>query len=185
VIFLSNFLFLVTTAILVGGWGRRTQFSKKTIWRPFHHSLGPIGSVVSEKIILSDPLGQFEPNFDGMVLGWSPFRIVSNNSPRQPRWLPLLKIGYSVPEYLWPNIFFSYYVKKVLLFFIFFTMYLDRYFIFLKFCQKRGDLPPDHMSLIRKDSCTYTFFIFIQFGIYYLLIQCMSRHQSIQKMFPR
>ena len=25
------------------------------------------------------PLGQFEPNFGGMVLGWSPFRIVSDN----------------------------------------------------------------------------------------------------------
>ena len=27
-----------------------------------------------------------------MVLGWSPFRIVSDNPPCQPRWLPLLKI---------------------------------------------------------------------------------------------
>ena len=31
---------------------------------------------------------------------------------------------YSVLEYLWPNILFSYYVKNILLFFIFFTMYL-------------------------------------------------------------
>jgi hypothetical protein len=31
------------------------------------------------------------PTFGGMVLGCSPFRIVSDNSPRQPRWLPLLK----------------------------------------------------------------------------------------------
>jgi hypothetical protein len=27
-----------------------------------------------------------------MVLGWSPFRIVFDNPPCQPRWLPLLKI---------------------------------------------------------------------------------------------
>jgi hypothetical protein len=38
-------------AILVGGLGRRTQISKRIIWGPFHHSLGPIGPAVSEKII--------------------------------------------------------------------------------------------------------------------------------------
>jgi IS1 family transposase len=48
---LLNFLVLVTVAILVGGRGLRTQFWKMTIERPFHHSLGLIGTVVSEEII--------------------------------------------------------------------------------------------------------------------------------------
>ena len=30
-------------------------------------------------------LGLLGPNFDGMVLWWSPFRIVSNDLTRQPR----------------------------------------------------------------------------------------------------
>ena len=29
----------------------------------------------------SKTTGQFEPNFNGIVLGWSPFRIVSDNPP--------------------------------------------------------------------------------------------------------
>jgi hypothetical protein len=35
-----------------------------------------------------------------MVLGSSPFRIVSDNFPRQPRWLPLLKIENSAKNHL-------------------------------------------------------------------------------------
>ena len=35
-----------------------------------------------------------------MVLGWSPFRIVSNSPPCQPRWLPLLKIENSAKKSL-------------------------------------------------------------------------------------
>jgi len=33
-------------------------------------------------------LGQLGPNFDGMVLGWSPFRIVSVGPEVHPRWPP-------------------------------------------------------------------------------------------------
>ena len=47
----SNYLFLVTAAILVGGRGRRTQFSKRTTQRPFHQSLVQIGPVVLEELI--------------------------------------------------------------------------------------------------------------------------------------
>ena len=35
-----------------------------------------------------------------MVLGWSPFRIVSDNRTRQPKWLPLLKIENSAKDHL-------------------------------------------------------------------------------------
>ena len=38
------------------------------------------------------PLGQFQPNFGGMVLGWSPFRMVSGVLIGHPIWPPLLKI---------------------------------------------------------------------------------------------
>jgi hypothetical protein len=31
-------------------------------------------------------LGQFEPNFGGMVLGWPPSKIVSSDHDFQPRW---------------------------------------------------------------------------------------------------
>ena len=34
------------------------------------------------------PLGQFEPSFGGMVLGWSPSKIVSGDPDFQPRWPP-------------------------------------------------------------------------------------------------
>ena len=46
------------------------------------------------------PLGQFEPSFGGMVLGWSPFRIVSDNPSHQPRWLLLPKIENSAKNHL-------------------------------------------------------------------------------------
>jgi hypothetical protein len=46
------------------------------------------------------PLGQFEASFGRMVLGWSPFRIVSDNPLCQPRWLPLLKIENSAKNHL-------------------------------------------------------------------------------------
>jgi hypothetical protein len=37
-------------------------------------------------------LSQSQPNFAEMILGWSPFKIVSVNSVLYPRWPPLLKI---------------------------------------------------------------------------------------------
>ena len=38
------------------------------------------------------PLDQFGPNLAGIVLGWSPFRIVPDDPTHQPRWPPMLKI---------------------------------------------------------------------------------------------
>jgi hypothetical protein len=37
-------------------------------------------------------LGQSQPNFAEMILGWSPFKIVSVSAVLYPRWPPLLKI---------------------------------------------------------------------------------------------
>jgi hypothetical protein len=38
--------------------------------------------------ILQKPLGQLQPNFGGMVLGWPPSKIVSGDPNFQPRWPP-------------------------------------------------------------------------------------------------
>ena len=38
---------------------------------------------------------EFRPNFAGMVLGWPPFKIVSDSHVFHPRWPPLLKIEIS------------------------------------------------------------------------------------------
>ena len=43
------------------------------------------------KNLLLKLLGQSGPNLGGMVLMWSPFRIVSDDIDHQPRWPPLLK----------------------------------------------------------------------------------------------
>ena len=40
-------------------------------------------------------LSQSQPNFAEMILGWSPFRIVSFSAVLCPRWPPLLKIEIS------------------------------------------------------------------------------------------
>ena len=40
-------------------------------------------------------LNQFQPNFAEMILGWSPFKIVSVSAVLYPRWPPLLKIEIS------------------------------------------------------------------------------------------
>ena len=37
-------------------------------------------------------LSQSQPNFAEMILGWSPFKIVSVSAVLYPRWPPLLKI---------------------------------------------------------------------------------------------
>ena len=41
------------------------------------------------------PLSQFQPNFAEMILGWSPFKIVSVSAVLYPRWPPWLKIEIS------------------------------------------------------------------------------------------
>ena len=40
-------------------------------------------------------LSQYQPNFAEMILGWSPFKIVSVSAVLYPRWPPLLKIEIS------------------------------------------------------------------------------------------
>jgi hypothetical protein len=40
-------------------------------------------------------LSQSQPNFAEMILGWSPFEIVSVSAVLYPRWPPLLKIKIS------------------------------------------------------------------------------------------
>ena len=40
-------------------------------------------------------LSQSQPNFAEMILGWSPFKIVSVSTVLYPRWPPLLKIEIS------------------------------------------------------------------------------------------
>ena len=40
-------------------------------------------------------LSQSQPNFSEMILGWSPFKIVSVSTVLYPRWPPLLKIEIS------------------------------------------------------------------------------------------
>ena len=40
-------------------------------------------------------LSQSQPNFAEMIVGWSPFKIVSLSAVLYPRWPPLLKIEIS------------------------------------------------------------------------------------------
>ena len=42
------------------------------------------------------PLNQIKANLAGMVLGWSPFNIVSNSPALHSKWLLLLKIEISL-----------------------------------------------------------------------------------------
>jgi hypothetical protein len=51
-------------------------------------------------------LSQSQPNFAEMILGWSPFKIVSVSAVLYPRWPPLLKIerGRGVKVQNWPHI---------------------------------------------------------------------------------
>jgi len=35
-----------------------------------------------------EPVAQLEPNFDGIVIGWSSSNIVSGSHALPPRWLP-------------------------------------------------------------------------------------------------
>jgi hypothetical protein len=47
------------------------------------------------KSFLLKPLNQITPNLKGMVLGWVPFKIVSDSPALHSRWLLLLKIKIS------------------------------------------------------------------------------------------
>ena len=42
------------------------------------------------------PLNQIKANLAGMILGWSPFNIVSDNPALTSKWLLLLKIEISL-----------------------------------------------------------------------------------------
>jgi hypothetical protein len=47
------------------------------------------------------PLNQIKANLVGMVLGWSPFNIVSNSPALHSKWLMLLKIEMSLIVNFW------------------------------------------------------------------------------------
>ena len=42
----------------------------------------------SQKPSCLEPVAQLEPNFDGIVIGWSSSKIVSGSRALPPRWLP-------------------------------------------------------------------------------------------------
>ena len=54
-------------------------------------NIGPYGKN-NEKSSCLKLLDQLGPNFGGMVLGWSPFRIVSVGPQVHPRWPPFTDI---------------------------------------------------------------------------------------------
>ena len=54
-------------------------------------NIGPYGKN-NEKSSCLKLLDFLVPNFDGMVLGWSPFRIVSVGPQVHPRWPPFVDI---------------------------------------------------------------------------------------------
>ena len=68
---------------------KNRKFSKKSI----------------KNLLLRKLFGQLGPNFGGMVLGWSPFRIVSDDPAHQSRWPPWLKIENSAKKSF--KVFFS------------------------------------------------------------------------------
>ena len=57
----------------------------------YSFNIGPYGKN-NEKFSRLKLLYQLRINFDGMVLGWSPFRIVSVGPEGHPRWLPSANI---------------------------------------------------------------------------------------------
>jgi hypothetical protein len=105
-------------AILVGVLKCRTQYWKRNTQESFQQSLVEIGSVFSENIFFYfQPTfflicifgqnrqkfkvhSQSQPNFAEMILGWSPFKIVSVSAVLFPRWAPLLKIEISSNGYM-------------------------------------------------------------------------------------
>jgi hypothetical protein len=50
------------------------------------------GDEIKEKPSPLKLLKQSQPNFAQMILGWSPFKIVSVSAVLYPRWPPLQKI---------------------------------------------------------------------------------------------
>ena len=53
------------------------------------------GDEIKKKTSPLKLLSQSQPNFAEMILGWSPFKIVSVSAVLYPRWPPLLKIEIS------------------------------------------------------------------------------------------
>jgi hypothetical protein len=53
------------------------------------------GDEIKKKSSLMKLLSQSQPNFAEMILGWSPFKIVSVSALPYPRWPLLLKIEFS------------------------------------------------------------------------------------------
>ena len=74
--------------------GRRTLTHDKS-----SHGLWPgelkRGDEINKKSSPLKLLGQFQPNFAEMILGWYPFKFVSVSAVLYPRWPPLLKIEIS------------------------------------------------------------------------------------------
>jgi hypothetical protein len=53
------------------------------------------GDEIKKKFSPLKLMSQSQPNFAEMILGWSPFKIVSVSAVVYPRWSPLLKIEMS------------------------------------------------------------------------------------------
>jgi hypothetical protein len=93
-------------AILVGVLEFRTQFWKRTTQESLQQSLveicsgiRPYGKFTYQSSPLK-PLGQLQPNFGGMVLGWTPLKIVSGDPDFQPRWPRRFKCNL-LSKYAW------------------------------------------------------------------------------------
>ena len=93
-------------------------------------------------------LSQSQPNFAEMILGWSPFKIVSISAVLYPRWPPLLKIeissngqNYSILSQKMPK--FELYKHNDELFNIYYGIFYElwtfAYFDRLCKLEKRGD----------------------------------------------
>jgi hypothetical protein len=52
-------------------------------------------NIIKQKSSPLKLLSQSQPNVAEMILGWSPFKIVSVSAVLYPRWPPLLKIEIS------------------------------------------------------------------------------------------
>jgi hypothetical protein len=75
-------------AILVEGPNRLTYFSKRTIQWLFHQKIEKRGNEIKKKSSPLKLLGQSQPNFAEVILGWSPSKIVAGISYLRPRCLP-------------------------------------------------------------------------------------------------
>ena len=92
-------------------------------------------------------LSQSQPNFAEMILGWSPFKIVSVSAVLYPRWPPLLKIeissncqNYSILSQKVPK--FELYKHNDELFNIYYGFFINWTFAYFdRLCklEKRGD----------------------------------------------